>query len=70
MITQKSQKATVARKAPIQVDIDLRNSARVIDSEVNYADELTIDKDYESGGDPYNTTGSHMIIKQEKDADE
>jgi hypothetical protein len=70
MITQKSQKATVARKTPVQVEIDLRNNVQVIDSEMNYADELTIDEDFESGGDPYNTTGSHMIIKQEIDADE
>ena len=70
MNVQKSRKATVARKVPVQVEVALRNNVQVIDSEVDNADELAIDGDFDTGGDPYNTTGSHVIIKQENDADE
>jgi len=72
MNVQKSRKATVARKVPVQVEVEvaLRNNVQVIDSEVDNADELAVDEDFDTGGDPYNTTGSHVIIKQEYDADE
>ena len=70
MNVQKSRKATVARKVPVQVEVALRNNVQVIDSEVDNADKLAIDEDFDTGGDPYNTTGSHVIIKQENDADE
>ena len=70
MNVQKSRKATVARKAPVQAEIDLRKNAQVIDSDVNNADELAVDDDFDSGGDPYNTTGSHVILQLKQDADE
>ena len=70
MNVQKSRKATVARKAPVQVETDLRKNAQVIDSDVNTADELAVDNDFDSGGDPYNTTGSHVILQLKQDADE
>ncbi len=58
------------RKAPVQVEIDLRNQVQVLDSELSKAEELTIDKDFDAGGDPYNTTGSHVVIQLQKEADE
>lgn len=70
MNVQKSRKAAVARKAPVQVETDLRKNAQVIDSDVNTADELAVDNDFDSGGDPYNTTGSHVILQLKLDADE
>ena len=70
MNVQKPRKETAARKAPVQVEIDLRNNVQVIDSEMNNAEELTIDENFDSGGDPYNTTGSHVILQLQADADE
>ncbi len=70
MNVQKPRKEEAARKAPVQVEIDLRNNVQVIDSEMNNAEELTIDENFDSGGDPYNTTGSHVILQLQEDADE
>jgi hypothetical protein len=70
MNVQKSRKAAVARKAPVQVEIDLRNNAQVIDSDVNYSDQLAIDDGVDADCDPYNTTGSHVILQLKQDADE
>ena len=70
MNVQKSRKATVARKAPVQVEIDLRNNAQVIDSDVNHSDELVIDDGLDTDCDPYNSTGSHVILQLKLDADE
>ncbi len=58
------------RKAPVQVEIDLRNQVQVIDSELSETEELAIDEDFDTGGDPYNTTGSHVIIQLQEEADE
>jgi len=70
MNVQKLRKETAARKAPVQVETDLRNNVQLIDSEMNNAEELEIDDDFDSGGDPYNSTGSHVIIQLQEDADE
>jgi hypothetical protein len=70
MNVQKPRKETAARKAPVQVEIDLRNNVQVVDSEMNNADELAIDENFDGGGDPYNTTGSHVIIQLQEEADE
>ena len=70
MNVHKLRKETAAREAPVQVETDLRNNVQLIDSEMNNAEELAIDDDFDSGGDPYNTTGSHVIIQLQEDADE
>ena len=58
------------RKAPVQVEIDLRNQVQVLDSKLSETEELAIDEDFDPGGDPYNTTGSHVIIQLQEEADE
>ncbi len=58
------------RKAPVQVEIDLRNEVQVLDSELSETEELALDEDLDAGGDPYNTTGSHVIIQLQEEADE
>ena len=58
------------RKAPVQAEIDLRNQVQVLDSELSETEELAIDEDFDAGGDPYNTTGSHVIIQLQEEADE
>ena len=70
MNTQKTRPAAVAHKSPVQVETDLRNNVQVIQSELNEVDELAIDEDFNVGGDPYNSTGQHVVIKPKKDADE
>ena len=52
MNVQKPRKETVARKAPVQVEIDLRNTVQVVDTEMNNADELASDENFDGGGDP------------------
>ena len=44
MNVQKPRKETAARKAPVQVEIDLRNNMQVVDSETNNANDLAIDE--------------------------
>ncbi len=58
------------RKAPVQVETDLRNQVQVLDSELSETEELAIEEDLDAGGDPYNTTGSHVVIQLQKEADE
>jgi hypothetical protein len=66
MDTQKTRQAEVARKAPVQVEIDLGN-VQMRHSELKEVDELAVDEDFTAGGDPYNSTGKHVIIKQQPD---
>lgn len=70
MNTQKTQQAADVRKLPVKVETGLRDNAQMLDSEVNEVDELTVDEDFSTGGDPYNSTGKHVIIKPEEDASE
>jgi hypothetical protein len=70
MNVQKSRKATVALKAPVQAEIDLRNNAKVIDSDVNYSDELAVEDGFDTDCDPYNSTGSHVILQLKEDTNE
>jgi hypothetical protein len=67
---QKTRKTAVTRKAPLKVQTELSDEVRVLDSELGEIDELAIDENFTAGGDPYNTTGKHVIIKLEKGADE
>lgn len=67
---QKTRKTEVARKAPVRVQAGLWDNVRVLDSKLGEIDELTIDEDYDLGGDPYNSTGQHVILELSKDAAE
>ncbi len=70
MNTSKTRPVAKAHKSPPQVETDLRNNAQVLHSELNEIDELSIDEDFDLGGDPYNSTGSHVIIEQKKEVEE
>lgn len=63
-------KTRPAAKSPLQGETDLTNNVQVIHSELNEIDELSIDEDFDMGGDPYNSTGSHVILEQKKDAED
>ncbi len=58
----KTQKAPIAGKAPAELQTELWNKVRVLDSEM---DELSID-DFAGDTDPYNSTGSHVILELKK----
>ena len=67
---QKTRKTEVARKAPIRAQSRLWDSVRVLDSRLGEIDELAIDEDFDLGGDPYNSTGQHVILELQKDDSE
>ncbi len=70
MDEQKTRKTADLRKTPLKVQTDLRDKVRVLDSELGEIDELAIDENFTAGGDPYNTTGRHVIIKLNDGSDE
>jgi hypothetical protein len=47
---------------PPQVETDPRSNVKVLQSKFVFGDELSIADD-DRGGDPYNSTGAHCIIK-------
>lgn len=40
-----------------------QDDVRVIGSNLTEADELSISDDLDAGGDPYNSTGQHVVLK-------
>jgi len=50
------------RKVAIRIVAE-RDDVRVIRSRLVGPDELAISEDDERGGDPYNSTGQHVVIK-------
>ena len=62
----KTRKAEETRKAPLKLQTDLWNNVRVLDSELGEIGELTVDEDFDSGSDPYNSTGQHVILELTK----
>ncbi len=43
---------------------------RVVKSELANASELSIADDFDTGGDPYNSTGQHVVIKSQIDIED
>jgi len=70
MDTSKTRPVATAHKSPVKVETDLRNNVQVLHSELSEIDELSIDEDFDMGGDPYNSTGSHVILEQKKVAED
>ena len=69
MNSHNAKLATAARKAPVKVDTDLQN-VQVLRSSIKDGGGLAIADDPDIGGDPYNCTGQHCIIKSEKNQEE
>jgi hypothetical protein len=63
---QKTRKSEVARKAPVKVQTELWPNVRVLDTKLGDIAELAIDEDFDWGGDPYNSTGQHVILEMKK----
>ena len=57
------------RNEPVRVVTD-HKGARVLKSEVIDASELSIADDYDTGGDPYNNTGQHVVIESQVDIED
>jgi len=70
MNTLKTRSMDTTHRSPVKVETDLRNNVQVLHSALNESDELTIDEDFDMGGDPYNSTGQHAVIKPKNDTDE
>ena len=61
----KTPKAPDESKAPEKLQTELWNNVRVLDSELGEIDELSIDE-FDGDTDPYNSTGSHVILEIKK----
>lgn len=68
----KTMEASKTRKAPVEdepaadLQTDLWTNVRVLDSELGDIQELAIDDDFDGDTDPYNSTGSHVILELKK----
>jgi hypothetical protein len=58
--------AVVTREV-VRIETD-HQDVRVLRSRLTDANALAIAADYDNGGDPYNSTGQHVVIKLKKDA--
>jgi hypothetical protein len=66
MDEQKTRKTDVARKAPVRVQTELWPNVRVLGSKLGEIDGLAIDENFDLEGDPYNSTGQHVILELKK----
>ena len=57
---------SVIRTESVRINGD-QDDVRVIKSNLHEAVELSISEDDDKGGDPYNSTGQHVIIKSKID---
>ena len=75
MNSHNAKLTAAVRKAPIQVNADLhdvqvlRSSIKDVDG-LEDVDGLAIADDFDIGGDPYNSTGAHCIIKSDKNRED
>ena len=53
----------------IRVETDHKD-VRILRSEIGHTNELAILDDDDTGGDPYNSTGQHVIIKSRNRLDD
>ena len=59
----------VVTKESVRIETDHKN-VRVLRTTLLDENSLSIAADYDNGGDPYNSTGQHVIIKPNKDVNE
>jgi len=62
MISHRMKTSKVLSNEPVRVEADHKDFGG-LKSELVDADELSIVDDYDTGGDPYNTSGQHLVIK-------
>jgi hypothetical protein len=59
----------VVTKESVRIETDHKN-VRVLRSTLLDENCLSIADDYDNGGDPYNSTGQHVIIEPNRDVNE
>jgi len=69
MNSHNAKLATAVRESPIKVDTDLHD-VQVLRSSIKDVESLAIADELDSGGDPYNCTGQHCIIRSDKKHEE
>ena len=69
MNSHNAKLATDTRKVPVKVDTDLHN-VQVLRPSSKDVDGLARADDTDIGGDPYNCTGQHCIIKSDKNQED
>lgn len=68
MNSHNAKLTTAVRNAPVKIDTDLHD-VQVLRSSIKDVDGLAIADDLDIGGDPYNSTGQHCIVKSDKSND-
>lgn len=69
MNSHNAKTETAENKATVRIESD-HGDVRVLRSRLADANNLSIADDYDNGGDPYNSTGQHVILKSKKSAKE
>ena len=66
MASHNSKADTQVKIAASRIEADLEE-VRVVRLNLQEAEELSISNDLDSGSDPYNSTGQHVILKVNRD---
>ena len=68
MITKKSEFETSALRhaSDSNPEYSKRSEIDVVNAKIQKSESLSLDENYSVGGDPYNSTGRHAIIKPKK----
>ena len=69
MNSHNAKLVVAVRNAPVRVDTDLHD-VQILRSSIQDVDGLAIADEIDTGGDPYNCTGQHCIIKSNKNQEE
>jgi len=60
---------TVVSNEAVRIETDHKD-VRVLKSKLVDANDLSIADEFDTGGDPYNSTGQHVVIKPKTDPQE
>ncbi len=66
MASHNSKLDTQTKFAAARIDLE-QKGVRVVQSNLQEAEQLSISSDLDCGGDPYNSTGQHVILKAKRD---
>jgi hypothetical protein len=69
MDSNKDKSRNALHNTPLQEETDLRGNVKIVHSKFVFSDQLSIADD-DHGGDPYNNTGAHCILKAKEIAGE
>ena len=69
MNSHNSKSQTDESNEPVRIETDHKD-VRILRSKIVDAPELSIEDDRDNGGDPYNTTGQHVVLELKNDLEE